>query len=76
MLLTDQKILFLDEPTYGQDYENRQELMKDMKTLRKDGVTIVMITHDMSLVKQYASREVLIEDGQVKCDTLLRGGGE
>ena len=76
MLLTDQKILFLDEPTYGQDYENRQELMKDMKTLRKDGVTIVMITHDMSLVKQYASREVLIEDGQVKCDTLVRGGGE
>ena len=52
MLLTDQKILFLDEPTYGQDYENRQELMKDMETLRKDGVTIVMITHDMSLVKQ------------------------
>lgn len=34
MLLTNQKILFLDEPTYGQDFENRQELMRDMQKNR------------------------------------------
>lgn len=76
MLLTDQKILFLDEPTYGQDYENRQELMKDMESLRKEGVTIIMITHDMSLVKQYADREVVIADGHVEREIMLRGGAE
>lgn len=65
MLLTNQKILFLDEPTYGQDFENRQELMKDMQQLVKDGITIVMITHDLSLVKQYATRVVEIEKGTV-----------
>lgn len=76
MLLTDQKILFLDEPTYGQDYENRLELMNDMEMLRRDGVTIIMITHDRSLVEQYATREVKIEGGHVVNETLLKGGGQ
>ena len=74
MLLTDQQILFLDEPTYGQDYENRLELMNDMEMLRREGVTIIMITHDMSLVKQYATREVEIADGHVVSETVLKGG--
>lgn len=66
MLLTNQEILFLDEPTYGQDFENRQELMKDMRKLVEEGITIVMITHDLSLVRQYATRVVEIEEGKVK----------
>lgn len=69
MLLTNQKILFLDEPTYGQDFENRQELMRDMQKLVEEGITIVMITHDMSLVRQYATRVAKIQDGRVvKCE--------
>ena len=68
MLLTQQKILFLDEPTYGQDFENRQELMKDMQELIEKGITIVMITHDLSLVKQYANRVIKIENGTVVKD--------
>lgn len=68
MLLTNQRILFLDEPTYGQDFENRQELMRDMQTLVEEGITIVMITHDLKLVRQYATRVVEIEEGRVKQD--------
>lgn len=68
MLLTNQEILFLDEPTYGQDFENRQELMKDMEKLIERGITIVMITHDMQLVKQYATRVVEIENGTIVKD--------
>lgn len=64
MLLTSQEILFLDEPTYGQDFENRQELMKDMQKLVEEGITIVMITHDLSLVRQYATHVVGIEKGK------------
>lgn len=64
MLLTNQEILFLDEPTYGQDFENRQELMKDMQKLVESGITIVMITHDLSLVRQYATRVIEIENGR------------
>ena len=64
MLLTNQEILFLDEPTYGQDFENRQELMKEMQKLVESGITIVMITHDLSLVRQYATRVIEIENGR------------
>ena len=63
-LIHDPRYLFLDEPTYGQDYENRQELMKDMQKLVEKGITIVMITHDLSLVRQYATHVIEIEKGR------------
>ena len=64
-LAQNTKVLFLDEPTYGQDFENRQELMKDMQKLVEEGITIVMITHDLALVKQYATCVAEIEKGKV-----------
>lgn len=66
MLLTGQKLLFLDEPTYGQDHENRQELMNDMQELINAGVTIVMITHDIELIKCYATKVAKLEEGRIK----------
>ena len=68
MLLTGQEILFLDEPTYGQDYENKRELMVDMLELNSKGVTIVFITHDEDLIREYAQRVVYIEDGATALD--------
>lgn len=68
MLLTEQQILFLDEPTYGQDFENRHELMQDMWQLIRKGITIAMITHDLSLVEQYATRVLEIKDGKTAAD--------
>lgn len=68
MLLTEQRILFLDEPTYGQDFENRHELMQDMWQLIHKGITIAMITHDLSLVEQYATRVLEIKDGKAAVD--------
>lgn len=68
MLLTNQEILFLDEPTYGQDFENKRELMTDMLELNDRGVTIVFITHDDDLIKEYAQRVIYIEDGKVMLD--------
>lgn len=68
MLLTEQQILFLDEPTYGQDFENRHELMKDMKRLNEGGTTIVMITHDLALTAEYADRVVELKDGKIAFD--------
>lgn len=68
MLLTGQTVLFLDEPTYGQDYDNRHELMRDLQQLNESGTTIVMITHDISLVEQYTNRVVVLENGRVSMD--------
>jgi energy-coupling factor transport system ATP-binding protein len=68
MLLTGQRTLVLDEPTYGQDSENTRELMHLLQSLRKKGVTIVIVTHDMSLVSQYADRLLLLSDGVIAFD--------
>lgn len=64
MLLTGQSILFLDAPTYGQDYENKTELMELLKDFNRDGVTIVVITHDMSIVAEYARHVILMHNGK------------
>lgn len=66
MLLTGQEVLFLDEPTYGQDYDNQKELMELLKQLNQEGITIVIITHDMSIVAEYADKVALLLDGTVQ----------
>ncbi|WP_350455126.1 ABC transporter ATP-binding protein [Slackia heliotrinireducens] len=68
MLLTSQKMLFLDEPTYGQDAQNRIELMDEMLRLNSQGVAIVMITHDLELIRRYAKRVVCLDSGKVVLD--------
>lgn len=68
MLLTGQKLLFLDEPTYGQDYANQQQLMQMMLELNRQGVTVVVVTHDLSLVADYASRVLLLLEGRIAFD--------
>ncbi|BDF05351.1 putative HMP/thiamine import ATP-binding protein YkoD [[Clostridium] hylemonae] len=66
MLLTGQKVLILDEPTYGQDFDNQRELMELMLELNREGVTIIVVTHDMTLVADYAKKVVVLADGQTE----------
>ncbi len=68
MLLTGQRLLFLDEPTFGQDHANQQQLMQMMQELNSRGVTVVMVTHDMPLVADYASRVLLLLEGRIAYD--------
>lgn len=65
MLITGQNILFLDEPDYGQDYTNQLNLMRELKALNQSGITVVMITHNMSLVADYANKILVLENGVV-----------
>ena len=68
MLLTGQSVLFLDEPTYGQDFENRKELMQLLEKLNSEGLTVVMVTHDIPLVRGYANRVFVLEGGRITYD--------
>lgn len=61
-LTGEQQLLILDEPTFGQDYENTVALMSLLQELNREGKTIVMVTHDMELVKQYASQVLLLHE--------------
>ena len=77
MLLTGQRVLFFDEPTYGQDSETAKELLALLESLQREGVTIVTVTHDMGLVCQYADRVLLLSGGSIAFDgapeTLFAG---
>ena len=59
------KILILDEPTAGLDPNGRQELMQLVQQLHEEGKTIILITHQMEQVAEYADQVVALSHGQV-----------
>jgi energy-coupling factor transporter ATP-binding protein EcfA2 len=64
MLSKKHKILILDEPTFGLDYFNTRELMTQVRDLAKKGMGIIIITHDMKIVKEYATKALVLKDGK------------
>ncbi len=68
MLAAGQRLLILDEPTFGQDRNTAYALMERLHALNREGVTIVMITHDERLAREYARRRVVLADGKVVGD--------
>jgi energy-coupling factor transporter ATP-binding protein EcfA2 len=69
MLVLEPRILVLDEPTIGQDYERAQQLMGLMARLReRHATTILMITHDVRLVAEWADRAMVISGGRLLFD--------
>lgn len=64
MLVMNPQILILDEPTAGQDYHHYTEIMEFLKSLNEQGVTIIMITHDMHLMLEYTPHAIVINGGK------------
>lgn len=64
ILALDPKLLILDEPTAGQDYMHYTEIMEFLKSLNDQGVTILMITHDMHLMLEYTPHAIVISEGK------------
>jgi energy-coupling factor transport system ATP-binding protein len=58
-------ILIFDEPTTGIDQPGCDQIMRYMDTLRRDGSTIIFITHDMTLAMRWADRLVVMHDGRL-----------
>ncbi|MBI4769450.1 MAG: ATP-binding cassette domain-containing protein [Chloroflexi bacterium] len=59
------QILLLDEPTTGQDHRDSRQIMELAQTLNGQGITVLLVTHDMPNVAQYSRRVVLMNDGRV-----------
>lgn len=68
ILVLEPELLILDEPTAGQDFRNYTEMMKFITALNQAGQTIVMITHDMHLMLEYAKRALVFSEGQLLAD--------
>ncbi len=59
------QIILLDEPTTGQDHHDSRQIMGLAAQLNQQGITVLLVTHDMINVAQYAQRVVLMNDGVV-----------
>ena len=68
ILVLEPQLLLLDEPTAGQDFRHYTEIMTFLQSLRDRGFTILMVTHDMHLMLEYARRAIVLADGHLICD--------
>ena len=59
------EIVIVDEPTTGQDYRSTTEIMNLLCELQQQGKTIIIITHDMTLVARYCQRVVTLHNGNL-----------
>lgn len=64
-LVAGAPVLALDEPTFGQDRARADELLGLLQELNREGTTIIVVTHDMQLVTEYADRTVVLADGRI-----------
>lgn len=65
MVVSKPKVVILDEPTFGQDYQQAQNLMQMLRDLANEGASVIFITHDMRLVAEYADRVAVLCDGKI-----------
>ena len=65
ILAINPSILVLDEPTAGLDPTGTEDIMNLICELHKQGKTIVLVTHDMDLVLKYATKVIVLKDGEI-----------
>ena len=65
MLLTEPKLLLLDEPTKGIDSFFKETFASILADLKRQGITIVMVSHDVEFCARYADRVSMFFDGQI-----------
>ena len=64
-LAMEPKIMLFDEPTSALDPEMIKEVLDAMKVLAEDGMTMIVVTHEMGFAKEVADRGMLFDDGQM-----------
>lgn len=66
-------VLIADEPTGNLDHGLAREVMQLFRRFQDVGVTVLVATHDMALVREFAQREILIDEGKVHIGRSLGG---
>jgi energy-coupling factor transport system ATP-binding protein len=61
-------LLILDEPTTGQDWGHLKALMDLLRVNVEEGMSVLLITHDIRLATQYATRVMVMRDGTIAAD--------
>ena len=64
-LAMDPKVMLFDEPTSALDPEMIGEVLDVMKTLAKEGMTMVVVTHEMGFAREVADRVIFMDEGAI-----------
>ncbi|MGB9853475.1 MAG: energy-coupling factor ABC transporter ATP-binding protein [Candidatus Bathyarchaeales archaeon] len=68
VLAWDPEILILDEPTIGQDYQQKEKLRQFILQMKEQGKTVVIVTHDVEFVAECNPRVLLMHGGKIVAD--------
>ncbi|MGF9714551.1 ABC transporter ATP-binding protein [Paenibacillus naphthalenovorans] len=63
-----QRLVLLDEPTFGQDAANTFALLEMLESWRREGIAIVMVTHDLEIVRRLATRVWEVRQGRLAAE--------
>ena len=72
ILAWNPKILMLDEPTIGQDYRQKENLLQFILQMKAQRKTIIIVTHDVEFVAECSPRVLLMREGRVVADGEVR----
>ena len=68
-LVNNPKLIIADEPTGNVDPEMSQEIVEMLTKINNGGTTVIMVTHEHSLVRAFPRRVIVIKNGEVVSDT-------
>ena len=74
-LVKKPQLLLADEPTGNLDQENARQIMELLSELNRQGLTIIIVTHDMEIAGQYAHRIIRMHYGRIADAPVLPDGG-
>ena len=73
VLALEPKVLILDEPTVALDYKSREEIMTMVKKLKDElNMTIVLISHNMNYVLEYADKVFVLKNGKINFEGTVK----
>ena len=67
-MVTRPKLLLLDEPTRGLDYETKRDLANLWRRWKEAGMGLLLVTHDVELAAQVADRVMVMSEGEIIAD--------
>ena len=76
VLIKNPQIMILDEPTLGLDLVSTIKMIDILKKIIGDGKTLIIVSHDLEVIRQLCERVIFLKDGEVNFDepigTMLR----
>jgi energy-coupling factor transport system ATP-binding protein len=72
VLAWDPQMLILDEPTIGQDHEQKEKLRQFIMQMQTQGKTVVIVTHDVEFVAECNPRVVLMREGKIVAEGVAK----